>query len=139
MSSPLSALKSLVGLDAPSDPDSVHEKTDPDGNTIIEPTSSIIEGDGDTTQTELKSSAPVAVPAQVSSNVAGVSGYGSENAGFAIVGDAEAGVALDEIMPEPGPGPGSVRDEADGVEGDLMDGDKNGIEGIKGWEVPKEN
>lgn len=99
MSSPLDTLKSFVGLNQPdSTPPttSITSPTDPDSSSTtstIEPTSHPVEGNKQ--KTELQASAPAVVPAKLT----GVSEIEPANDDIAIAADAEAGVALNEVMP----------------------------------------
>lgn len=100
MSSPIDTLKSFVGLNQPDLPPTTSTTTpaDPDSTTststsTIEPTSHPVEGNKQ--KTELQASAPAVIPAKL----AGVSEIEPANDEIAIAADAEAGVALNEVMP----------------------------------------
>lgn len=91
MTAPLSTLKSLVGLDQ-KDSNAEATKTTSSSSTI-EPTSDIVEGNGQ--KTELQPSAPAAIPARLPP----ASEVTQADDDIAMAADAEAGVSLNEIMP----------------------------------------
>lgn len=88
MSSPLSTLKSFVGLNQEASTSPTTGAT-----STIEPISHPVEGNKQ--KTELQASAPAVVPAKLE----GVSEIEPANDDIAIAADAEAGVSLNEVMP----------------------------------------
>lgn len=88
MSNPLETLKSFVGLNNP-DSTSTANAT---ASSKIEPTSHPIAGE--TKKTELQPSAPAVMPAKLA-----VDEIEPADGEIAMVGDAEAGVSLNEVIP----------------------------------------
>lgn len=98
MPSPFDTLKSFVGLNQPDLPPTTSTTSPADTDSTaptstIEPTSHPVEGNKQ--KTELQASAPAVIPAKL----AGVSEIEPANDEIAIAADAEAGVALNEVMP----------------------------------------
>lgn len=109
MSNPLETIKSFIGLE--DDNSGIDRKDSMSSETSIEPTSDIVEANS--AKTELKPSAPAILPTRLPA----ASEMNQADDEIAIVGDAEAGVSLNEIMP--------TRTEP------------KGLASIDGWEIRK--